>query len=371
MKSRNHASAEATSNLTPHGDPLVSVVIVNYNGLNVIRECVSSVLSCEYPAIEVLVVDNCSTDGSINVVKSDFESDPRVKIIENKANIGFALANNQGCRLSSGDIVFLLNDDTRVEPTAIRKLVNVIMSDSVVSAVQPKLLLMNTNPTLLDSAGDMMDRFGNAFRRGYRQLDQGQFDSNVQIFSARGAAMMMRKDRFVQAGMFDDDFFMYLEDTDLGWRLRLAGGSILFVPSAVVFHAAGGSEKRIGQSEVLFHVMKNRVAMIVKNFSYANLVVALAGQLLIFFGVLLYHSIAARPKLTMAVLRGLTWNLRHLKNTLSKRLLVQRYVRRVSDEEIMKYTHHPSLILTAVHVFFKALLRRASFETITLLRSGP
>jgi GT2 family glycosyltransferase len=341
--------------------PLLSVIIVNFQGSRFIRGCLRSVLSSDYPSFEVLVVDNASTDGSIELVEEEFEKDPRVTIIKNRMNVGFAKANNQAARISHGELLLFLNADTRMDESSMGRLAEALRSDDRIAVAQPKLLLMNTDPPRIDSTGDLMDPYGNGYRRGVGLVDQGQFDDKVdEIFSARGAAMIVKRDIFLKVGMFDEDFFLYLEDMDLCWRIRLANKSITYLPKAVVFHAAAGSRDQTMLARAWFHVVKNQLAMIVKNYSWRHLPKALVGRLLCYATVAIYYPViltkthgrrgtagfltrpAPMPQMVLAVLSGIFWNLRSLRQTLSKRSRIQTFIRRASDEAVLTHMEkHP------------------------------
>ena len=355
MKSR---LAELKSNPTAGNtkQPLLSVIIVNFQGSGFIRDCLTSVLSSDYPSFEVLVVDNASTDGSAELVEEEFGKDPRVTIIKNRMNVGFAKANNQAARISHGELLLFLNADTRMDESSMGRLAEALRSDNRIAVAQPKLLLMNTDPPRIDSTGDLMDPYGNGYRRGVGLVDRGQFDDKVdEIFSARGAAMIVKRNIFIKVGMFDEDFFLYLEDVDLCWRIRLADKSIKYVPKAVVFHAAAGSRDQAMLARAWFHVIKNQLAMLVKNYSWRHLSKALVGRLLCYATVAIYYPAiltkthgrrgnagfltqpAPMPQMVRATLDGIFWNLKALRQTLSKRSRIQTLIRRASDEAISSY----------------------------------
>jgi len=350
--------AELKSNPTAGNtkQPLLSIIIVNFQGSRFIRGCLRSVLSSDYPSFEVLVVDNASTDGSVELVEEEFGKDPRVIIIRNRVNVGFAKANNQAARISHGEFLLFLNADTRMDGPSIGRLAEALRSDDRIAVAQPKLLLIDTDPPRIDSTGDLMDPYGNGYRRGVGIVDRGQFDDKVdEIFSARGAAMIVKRDIFIKVGMFDEDFFLYLEDVDLCWRIRLADKSITYVPKAVVFHAAAGSRDEAMLARAWFHVVKNQLAMIVKNYSWRHLPKALIGRFLCYAITAIYYPIilskshgrrgnagfltrpAPMPQMVRAVLGGIFWNLGALRHTLYKRSQIQTFIRRASDGAVSSY----------------------------------
>jgi len=242
--------------------PLVSVIIVNYNGGDITLKSIVSVLNSDYPNLEVIVVDNGSTDGSVEKVEK--LGSPQVKVIKLGRNTGFSFANNVGARAARGPLLFFLNNDAFVERSTISTLVEMYKALAErgirVGALQPKLVTVNG--LYYDGAGDYIDYFGHPFILGHGDVNRGQYDCLREIFSARGAALMMHRDLFLAVGGFDEGFFMGLEDVDLGWRLRALGYRNFYVPQAVVYHIGGYSVKRSGCTSAVF---RNLLALLAKN----------------------------------------------------------------------------------------------------------
>src|SRR3989454_10948858 len=245
--------------------PLASVIILNYNGEKYISQCVKSVLKSDYDNFELIIVDNNSSDHSLDIVEREF-SDNRIKVIKSDKNLGFAGGNNFGAEHATGKYFILLNIDTIVDPQWLSELVSVMELDDTIGAAQPKLLSLD-DKTVFDSAGDYLDFFGNSFRRGgdWYEKDKGQYDSVHEIFSARGAAMITRKEIVEKIGLFDNDYFLDFEDIDFCWRLRLFGFRVVFVPSAIVYHKGRGVSSE-NQDMRSFNALKNRFMTMVKNY---------------------------------------------------------------------------------------------------------
>ena len=210
--------------------PSVSILILNFNGSQFIEKCLNSVLRTDYPNIEVLFIDNGSTDGSIDLVKSKFKCS-RLKIIENAENMGYSCVNGVVSAFVRSEIISFLDIDTKVNPKWLKEAVRVLESQSDVGAVQPKLLMKKN---FIDGVGDCIDHFGYSFSRGHCEKDFGQYDKEEEIFSARGAAMIIKRRIFEKIGGIDPLFFIHLWDVDIGWRLRLAGYKVVLAPKAEV-----------------------------------------------------------------------------------------------------------------------------------------
>jgi GT2 family glycosyltransferase len=240
--------------------PLVSVIIVNYNGKIFLKNCLSSLFAQSYPAIEIIFVDNGSSDGSIDYVKKEF---PSVKIIASKKNLGFAKGNNIGIKEAKGELIATLNNDTEVTSHWLYWLVKAINSKDKVGMCASKMLFMN-KPEMINSTGICISRSGTCWDRGIFELDTGQYESMEEVFGPCAGAALYRKSMLSEIGLFDEDFHAYMEDTDLAFRGRLAGWKCLYVPKAIIYHVHGGtggfeSDYTIyfGNRNVLWNPIKN------------------------------------------------------------------------------------------------------------------
>src|SRR5438128_10589903 len=238
------------------GNPIVSIVIVNWNGAGYIDRCLKSVLRNSEAPWEVVVVDNASSDGSCDLIERISLHDKRVRLMKLRANAGFSVANNVGVSASKGEFVALLNPDTEVEPGWLEPLLELVKSGENRIA-QSKLMVMNSN--LLDGVGDFPTIHGLSMILGHR-IQENQISAGPEIFSARAAAMVIRRKTFLELGGFDPDFFNGYEDVDLGWRHRLSGGQTLLAEKSIVYHAGRVFTKRKGTSE-FFHKHKNSISM--------------------------------------------------------------------------------------------------------------
>jgi hypothetical protein len=305
----------------------VSVIILNYNGLEFVDNCLKSVFGSSYSDFEVIFVDNASSDGSLTHVRKKFSSQPNLKLVINNKNYGFALGNNVGAEQASGKYLVFLNIDTVVDSNWLSALVNAMDNYPTVRAAQCKLLLMD-NPKLIDSAGHDMDWFGIAYVRGHMAKDEGQYDKINQIFGATGAALIVRADVFKKLGGFDKDFFMLFEEDDLCWRTWLMGFKVLFIPKAIVFHKSAALRSRESEYKNLFLSRRNRTVSLIKNYSLKNLIRFLPINL----GLLFMITFFTEHKLDYlkAYTNSLFWIAQNSRNILLKRRLVQS-TRQVSD----------------------------------------
>ncbi len=219
----------------------VSVIIPNYNGRRFLDTCLDALRRQTYgqALMEVILVDDASTDDSVAYVREHY---PEVKVVVLTQNSGLAAGCNAGARAANGDLLVMLNNDTEPEPGWLAALVDVAEADPHAGAVASKMLLFDRRDTL-HNVGDDMGADGIPRNRGVWQVDRGQYDNSTQVFGGCGGGVAYRRTAWEAAGGFDERLFMYLEDVDLAWRLRLLGWQARFAPAARLYHhlsATGG-----------------------------------------------------------------------------------------------------------------------------------
>jgi GT2 family glycosyltransferase len=256
--------------------PLISVIVVNWNGAAFLEECVASIVGQSYPRIEAIVVDNGSTDGSVELVKQRFGA--RVRLIESPTNRGFAGGNNLAIRIAEGAYVALLNSDATADARWVATLVDAAETDPRIGMCASRIYLQGS-PRVLDSAGLLLSRDGIGRGRGRLQRDQGQFSTAEDVLLPSGCAALYRRAMLDEIGLFDEDFFAYCDDTDLGLRARLAGWRCRYVPDAIVHHRYSASTAPHSAFKA-FQVERNRVWIVVKYFPPGLMVTSVAYTLL-------------------------------------------------------------------------------------------
>jgi GT2 family glycosyltransferase len=217
-----------------------SIIIPNWNGRQHLDDCLSSVYRQTFRDVEVILVDNGSTDDSIPHVRQHY---PEVRVLALEQNRGFTGACNAGYAAAQGEIIILLNNDTEVDESWLATIVETFEINAEVGSIACKILLFDKRDHF-HTAGDYYRIDGIPGNRGVWQQDRGQYDRQEHVFSACGAAAAYRRSMLQQVGFLDDRFYFSCEDVDLGWRAHLAGWQVLYVPSAIVYHklkATGGS----------------------------------------------------------------------------------------------------------------------------------
>jgi GT2 family glycosyltransferase len=320
--------------------PSVSIVIATTRGGADLEACLRSLEAERYPKLDMIVIDNGSTDPGLARLPDRFAS---VRVLRNELNLGFVGANNQGIEGSTGELVLLLNDDTVVEPQAVETLVRTLLDHPSWAAAQAKLVRMD-DQSVLDTAGSFLTSTGFLVHRGSGE-PAAEFSESDEIFAAKGAALLIRRDALREVGVFDPDFFAYFEETDLCWRLWLAGWELGFAADAQVRHKLGATAGDLPSEFVQFHSFKNRICTLTKNLGALRLVWMLPYHLALCVALAAWYSVRGQPRLGGAILRALAWNVSHLGSTWRKRRHVQS-LRRVRDRELMRRIMRPTPLRT-------------------------
>lgn len=244
--------------------PLLSVIIPNWNGKKFLAECIDSLKEQTFCDFEIILVDNGSTDGSAEFAEERYGD--FLQIIRNKKNLGFTGGNNIGIRSSKGKYIVLLNNDTVVEPTWLGELVEAIGSDPQVGMWASKVCSYYQRDRI-EAVGELIYWDGLNRARGQYEQDQGQYDEVEEIFFPPGCGGMYRKEVFDGIGLFDEDFFAYGDDAEIGIRARLAGWKCLFVPKGVLYHKNSGSTGQYSPFKA-FYVERNRFWITIKYFPF-------------------------------------------------------------------------------------------------------
>lgn len=256
----------------PYND-FVSVTVVTYNSGRFIKRCLESVLAQKFTKKEIIVIDNNSTDGTVDILEQ-FED--RVHVVYNNENIGFAAAQNQAIQISNGDWVLTLNPDVLLLPGFIQSLIDAGNIDSQVGTVCGKLLTIKStfdlpDKPLVDSTGIYFTPMLRHLDRGSQEIDNGHYLKHEYVFGATAAAALYRRsmidDVAIHGEFFDCDFFVYREDADVAWRAQLLGWRCIYTPHARGYHVRNvlPGNRRALPAEINMHSVKNRFLMRLKN----------------------------------------------------------------------------------------------------------
>lgn len=349
--------------------PTVTIIVLNYNGVEHLKGCFSSLTAVDYPSdrLELMLVDNASTDGSVEYIQSKYS---QTHIVRNKENLGFAAGNNVGVRVATGKYVVFLNNDMWVDPQFIRGLVMAVQSGTAVVCAGAKIL--NWDGSQIDFGGAAAHFAGYAYQVGMgTPFDPKEPGEIHPMLYACGGAMMVDRQIFLDVGGFDEDYFIYYEDLDLGWRLWIMGYQVAFAPEAIANHRHHGTMDSFSnhRKQVLFK--RNSLYTIIKNYDDRNLGRVLPAVLLSSVAGLVNQA-ASQGQLdledyfiksttrtnkpnapfdkknasTLVAIRDLV---EHLPRVMEKRRFVQEHRQR-SDEEVARQFRSPFLYWPDVDV---------------------
>lgn len=306
---------------------LVSVIVVNWNGRHHLEMCLPALAAQTYPNYEIILVDNGSTDGSVPYVREQF---PQARLICLDENAGFARPNNIGIRASQATYLATLNNDTKVDPNWLTELVRAAEANPAAGMCAAKLLFYD-RPDVVNSAGICLDRLGIAWDRWGGRVDAAEGAAPTAVFGPSAGAALYRRAMLDEIGLFDEDYFAYLEDVDLAWRARLAGWDCLYVDTAVVYHrhSATAVEGSPFKNRLLG---RNKVWTILKNYP--------APALFLYLPLILAYdlgSVAAAlgQRRDASPLYGRLQALAGFAKMWRKRRLIQRR-RRISNREMLR-----------------------------------
>ena len=241
--------------------PIVSVVIVNWNGKHLLAECLDSLVGQRnIRDVEIILVDNGSQDGSAEFVQGHYQN---IKVIGLPENIGFAGGNNAGIRIAAGKYIALLNNDTKVDSLWLSSLVTTAEADPQAVGMWAGKILSYDRPGIIDNVGLLLYPDGLGRGKGRLEKDEGQYDDPGAALFPSGCAALYRKAMLDEIGLFDEEFFAYADDVDVGLRARLAGWECRYVPSAKVFHKYSSSSSAYSPLKA-FLVERNRIWVLLK-----------------------------------------------------------------------------------------------------------
>lgn len=340
------------SNCTSQNHVIVSVIILNYNGSQYLDRLFSSLNNQSFPEFEIVLVDNASSDNSVNLVKqlvTKLRKDLSIKIIENDQNLGYCGGNNIGASVAANSIKYLvfLNCDTYVDTRWLNELVQTAESENKVGIVGSRII----NPTgnfSADTVAFACDSYGQI--EGESTCVSDKKNTNFQelkLFYCSGASFLIPKKLFWEIGGFDEALFMYHDELDLCWRVRLLGYKVIITFSSICFHLTKSTAYGLSLPVWKYYqsTAKNRLRIMLKNYGSNSLFKYFvpAVVLIVLRGVL-SAFVNKNARYFLAIIGGFSWNIKNLRSTLIKRFETQR-IRNVSDAVISNYMVPSSLEL--------------------------
>lgn len=322
--------------------PRVTVVVSNYNGvkLNLLQEAISELLKNDYPNLEVILVDNASTDDSVRIARKKY---PKLEIVQNPVNM-YSQGLNLGIKNSTGEYVAFFNNDVVVENGYFQKFIKFLTENPDVVLAQGKLLSYY-NHNVIDSAGETIDPFGTPITIG-AGMNADNFDSQREVLSVSGSCSILRKSAIQSIGFFDEDYGIGFEDLDLALRAWSRGFKVIYFSAVQAFHKRGATDlSDMVRVKVRWHFNKNRIITMVKNYPLSFLLRNLPVTILIYITAGLWEIIIKRKtQLGLTRFTALFWVFLHLGEILDKRQAVQNKAKKRGKGMITKLLYDKTII---------------------------
>ncbi|MFH1601766.1 MAG: glycosyltransferase family 2 protein [Candidatus Shapirobacteria bacterium] len=330
--------------------PNLSVIIPCFNSQKYLNKCLDSILKSTYKNYELIIVDDCSTDNTPEILKK-YQSFSQIKIFRLKKNKGPANARNFGASKTRGQYLFFLDADTETEKSCFDQVVKKFQKDQNIGALQAKL--MKSKSRRIETAGHFLSFLGFPY-----EVRVGENENKNQqeklIFGARSAGMAVRKKIFQIIGGFDKDYFIYGEETDLSWRVWLAGYKIIYFPKAKVYHFQKSSLNKKTKYRIFYQGAKNNTQNILKNAPLEIIIWMLPLHILGWLALSLKLIFQKRLKMAFYIYQGLFWNIISLRKIIKKRAQINLYKNKNnSAKQIIRGEASFKTILTKGLTWFK------------------
>ena len=324
--------------ITNNTSPLCSVIIINYNGKDLLARFLPSIERLDYKNYEVIIVDNASTDDSKSFVKNNY---PHFKLVESPQNLGTAEGSNIGIPYAKGDYILWLSNDMEVDPLLLRRLIETAESSPEIGICTCKMrrLMPDAKKTdIIDRIGGDVDIFGFPSARGINEKDRGQLDRVTEVFFSFGGAMLIKQEIIDKIGAYDPTFFTLTDDIDLCWRARLAGYKVVAQPKALLYHRVSATIETFRRSRTRYLSERNTLRAILKNYSTFTLIKILPQYFALLIAEMGFMFMIRSPPLVLSGIKAIVWNLINFRDTWSWHEKNQNF-RVISDKDIQKSMH--------------------------------
>ena len=302
----------------------VGIIICARNNKEITMRCLDSLLNLTYPVNNIILVDDCSTDNSVEFIRNKY---PNITIIENKKNIGPSKSRNNAISLSKTKYIVTMDNDAYLSPDWLSKMVEFMESDDSIGQVNGKILFTDDHSKIA-AAGVSMSFNGRVYEIGFKQSAE-KYNEIRQVLMASTASTIIRRDVFNTVGGFYDGYFYGYEDTDLSLRINIAGYKVMYYPEAISYHALGATvSKTIARGKSKYYWTRNRVIMMLRNYEFKNLLKYLPLNLRCIISICRHN-----PDHIIPVLLGWLWIICHLPSIIIERMGIDR---KVKDSELHK-----------------------------------
>ncbi len=328
---------------------LISIVLANYNGKKYLKTCLTSVLKSSTKDFEIIVIDNNSTDESVEIINEFAKKDSRIRLFRNKMNMGVPFSRNKAIKKAKGAILVFLDNDTRVDRNWLQGISQAFSKDETIGGMQCKIFDFNKTDMIQEVGMKLYPYTGFGIPLGRGEKDNGQFEKEEEII-ALGAALAVRKEVAGKIGGFDLKLKHTTDDLDFSWRIWIAGYRVVLAPNSKVYHY---TKTHNLSNKFYFHLCKNSIRMLIKNYELSNTIKYLPFSLIL--NILGAVSVLFRKgsfAAILGVLQGFTWSLFFLPDTLRERSRVQS-LRKARDKDIFDRIMISTNIFNMYKLYFR------------------
>ena len=323
-------------------NPEISYIVVCFNSEKYVLKCINSILNQTHTNNEIILVDNNSTDNTISTVK-DLCIKNNIKLISNSANLGYGNAIAMAIEKTKGEFLAILNADSFLDANWASNLLKTFRSDEKIMSASGKVLFPDGE---LQSSGGMMDKYGAVVQREGKIFCSRKLHDNSSFFYNDGSSFMIRRN-ILQETSFDPKLFLYCEDVDLSWKIRILGYKIAYVPEAISYHDMGQSVPDMTLFK-FYHITRNRIYVCQKNYSLRNIICRIPVMLFLIFLSAVFYDAKKRPTGYMrAFFKAISWNLINLGSTMREHKKM-RSTNKLSDKELDSYLIRKSIELDLI-----------------------
>lgn len=314
----------------------VSFLVVSFNSEKYIAKCIESILQ-QSETSEIIVMDNNSTDKTVSILQ-DFKKNPKVKLILNKTNLGYGNALTIAINEAKEDYLAILNADVVLDKDWTGNILRIFSTDDKIMLVHGKILLPDGE---IQSTGGIMDKYGAVIQRDSNNFKKCDIPYNQSYFYSDGSSFMIKKITLDEV-YFDPKIFLYYEDVDLSWKIRMLNYRIEYSEGAISHHDVGHSDSDMTLSK-FYHITRNRIYVCLKNYSKKNILTRIPIMLILVFLNSLYHDMFKKPTgYTKTFFKALWWNLVNVGNTMQENRKL-RSTNKISDNELDRYLLNKSI----------------------------
>jgi hypothetical protein len=325
-----------------------SIIVLNYNGRLLLDDCLRSIEKQSYTNFETILVDNNSTDDSVDYVSKYY---PSIRVIKNSKNDGTAGGFNFGAQCANGEYLLFLCNDISIETDIVEKMLGAIESNDEISICGAKNLSFWEHDKI-DNVGHTIDIFGFPHPRGSGQKDRGQFDNQRGVCAVSGTCLMISKSLFRDLGGFDPSYFTLVDEIDLCWRARLWGYKVYVAINAKMYHKVSVTLRKLNRGKLRYLSERNTLRTLIKNYSGRTLAKILPPYFGIIFMEISFYLSLTKVNLAAALVRSIFWNIFHFPDTWRLRMYVQSK-RKVSDSSLKRDMINSSLKINMLRTWMK------------------